>query len=79
MIVCPLFADQHDNAQRAVEMKIGAKFNPFTVTESELLTTIDRLMEDEEIKTKLNQISIQMQNSTAIEDVVKRIEKIAEN
>ncbi|RWS05205.1 glycosyl transferase-like protein [Dinothrombium tinctorium] len=77
MIVLPVFGDQHDNAQRAVEAKIGFKFNPFSVTENELLNAIDDLLNDNEISERVRKISKHMRESNALNDVVERIEQIA--
>ncbi|RWR99941.1 MGT family glycosyltransferase-like protein, partial [Dinothrombium tinctorium] len=79
MIVLPQFMDQHDNAQRVAEMKLGAKLNAYTVSESELLETIDSLVNDNDLKQRLSDISEQMKKSTALLQVAERVEKIAEN
>ncbi|RWS01646.1 UDP-glycosyltransferase 203A3-like protein [Dinothrombium tinctorium] len=79
MIVLPVFADQHDNAQRAIEAKVGFKFRPFSVTEFELLNAIDKLLNDNELRERLQRISKYMRESNAINNVIDRIEQIVKN
>ncbi|RWR99067.1 UDP-glycosyltransferase 205A1-like protein [Dinothrombium tinctorium] len=78
-IILPLFADQHDNAQRAIEKRIGLRFNPFTVGEEELLNAIESLLLDADIHVRIAKISKEMHESKSMERVVNRIEEIAEN
>ncbi|RWS17293.1 UDP-glycosyltransferase 207A1-like protein [Dinothrombium tinctorium] len=79
MIILPLFGDQHDNAQRAVETKIAFKFNPFNVEENELLSAIEKTLNDCEMIERIQNISKQMRESKTMDSIVQRIEKIAEN
>ncbi|RWS14668.1 glycosyl transferase-like protein [Dinothrombium tinctorium] len=79
MIVLPLFNDQFDNAQRAVETKIGIRLDPFTVEEQAFLDAIDNLLNDFEAKQRVELISKQMKESNSMESVVNRIEKIAKH
>ena len=55
MIILPLFADQFDNAQRVQEKGFGIRLNPFDCTEEELLNSIEKLLNDNELKKKLRQ------------------------
>ncbi|RWR98361.1 UDP-glycosyltransferase 203A2-like protein, partial [Dinothrombium tinctorium] len=79
MIVMPLFGDQPENAQRAVDTKIGERFDPFTVEEGELLDAIDRLLNDEEMAQRIQKISKHMRESKSSDAVVGRIEEVAKN
>ncbi|RWR99254.1 glycosyl transferase-like protein, partial [Dinothrombium tinctorium] len=79
LIILPLAFDQHDNAQRVVEKRIGLKFNPFTVGEHELLQAIDDLLIDSEMLARVKRISKEMHQSESMDRIVDRIEKIAEN
>ncbi|RWR98871.1 UDP-glycosyltransferase 201B12-like protein, partial [Dinothrombium tinctorium] len=79
LIILPLAYDQHDNAQRVVEKRIGLKFNPFTVGDDELLHAIDELLMDSEMLARVKRISEEMHQSKSMNHVVDRIEKIAEN
>ncbi|RWS09188.1 glycosyl transferase-like protein [Dinothrombium tinctorium] len=78
MIILPIFMDQHDNAQRAVEMKIGIKLNPFTVEEHVLLEAIDKLVNDASVAERINKISELMRKSSSMDLVIERIERIAQ-
>ncbi|RWR99876.1 UDP-glycosyltransferase 205A1-like protein, partial [Dinothrombium tinctorium] len=60
LIILPLAYDQHDNAQRVVEKRIGLKFNPFTVGDDELLHAIDELLMDSEMLARVKRISEEM-------------------
>ncbi|CAG2109691.1 unnamed protein product [Medioppia subpectinata] len=69
MIIMPLFADQYDNAQRVMEKGFGIRLNPHTVSEHELLNSIEKLLNDKELKHKLsvalkpvNRISLKVVN-----------------
>ncbi|RWS01413.1 UDP-glycosyltransferase 201B4p-like protein, partial [Dinothrombium tinctorium] len=77
MIVMPLFGDQPDNAQLVVEAKIGLRLDPFTVTENELLSAIDTLIEDKEIHERIKKISEEVRFNSNLDNVIKRIEDIA--
>ncbi|RWS00658.1 UDP-glycosyltransferase 203B1-like protein, partial [Dinothrombium tinctorium] len=79
MIVMPLFADQHDNARRAVETKIGPAFNPFTVEESELLNAIDATLNDSETPKRIKIISEQIRESNAMDVLSQKLVQIARN
>ncbi|RWS14663.1 glycosyl transferase-like protein [Dinothrombium tinctorium] len=79
MIVMPLFSDQPDNAQRAVESKVGVFFDPFTVEEKQLLKAIDELLNNSEMAQRLEKISKEIRESQSMDVLVKKIEKIATN
>ncbi|CAG2118994.1 unnamed protein product, partial [Medioppia subpectinata] len=63
MIVMPLFGDQYDNAQRVMEKGFGIRLNPHTVSEQELLNSIEKLLNDKELKHKLSVAVKRIQNS----------------
>ncbi|XP_053214569.1 uncharacterized UDP-glucosyltransferase YojK-like [Panonychus citri] len=75
-IVLPLFGDQHDNGRRVEDLKIGRSFRPHWVTEEELLTAIDELIEDKQLAEKLSKIGEKVRNSKSINDLNKKIEEI---
>ncbi|RWS17291.1 glycosyl transferase-like protein [Dinothrombium tinctorium] len=79
MIIMPLFADQFDNAQRAVEAKIGVKVNPFTVEENELLDAIEMILNDEDIVERVQNISKQIRESKSMDSLMNKIEQVAKN
>jgi len=76
MLVLPLFADQFDNAQRLVETGLGLRANPFHCTEEELLTSVDKLVNDSDLAQKMKAIGERIRSSTDKAMIAKRIEDI---
>jgi UDP:flavonoid glycosyltransferase YjiC (YdhE family) len=76
MIVMPLFADQFDNAQRIYEKGFGIRLDTYNFTEEELLTAIEKLLNDENLKTKLSKISNRIQNSESFIKAAELIEEL---
>lgn len=62
-VVCPIFSDQYDNAQRIEEQKLGRRVDPFHCSEEELLTTIEQVLADESIRPKMQAIRDRMQQA----------------
>lgn len=60
-IVCPIFSDQYDNAQRIEEQKLGKRVDPFHCSEQELLTSIEAVLKDDSIKPRMESIRNRMQ------------------
>ena len=76
MIAMPVFFDQCDNAQRVHERKIGYRLNPYVVEEDQLLSTIDKVLEDKGIKQRLEKISLEMQNSKRMTQLIEKIKQM---
>ena len=77
MIVLPIFADQFDNAQRVQDMGYGIRLNAFECTQEELLTAIDSLLNNLELKQKMKAIGERLRSlqyadmaATKIEDLL---------
>ncbi|XP_017492770.1 PREDICTED: uncharacterized UDP-glucosyltransferase YdhE-like, partial [Rhagoletis zephyria] len=79
MIVCPLFAEQPENAQRLEEVGLGLRINPYTCEPEEMLSKIEQLLGDEALKQKLKVISQQMQASQSTQQVAQAIVKVAKS
>ncbi|KAJ6221769.1 hypothetical protein RDWZM_000314 [Blomia tropicalis] len=77
MLVNPLFADQPENAQRLSETGLGYRINAYTCDPQEMLNKIEDLLHDRELKNKLKQISIRMQNSNATQKAALAILNLA--
>ena len=79
MLILPTFDDQFDNAQRIVEVGLGARLNPFESSEQEFLDTIQRLLNDENLTKRMNEIGkrIRMAENDK-QRLAKRIEMICE-
>jgi len=77
MIVLPLFADQLDNAQRVEETGHGIQFQPYHVTQEELLAGIEKLLGDELLERRMREISKRMQASNSQEKAAELVESVA--
>ena len=53
MVMLPLFWDQYDNAQRVDELGFGRRLQTYSFSDSELHSTIDSLVSDDSLKTRL--------------------------
>lgn len=61
-VVCPIFSDQYDNAQRVQEIGVGRRINPFDCGEQELLDAVEQVLADvHQIRPKMRAISERMQ------------------
>ncbi|XP_074596998.1 putative UDP-glucosyltransferase YojK [Brevipalpus obovatus] len=79
LIVIPLFGDQHDNGRRTEDKKIGRCFHPFKVTESELLNAIDQLLNDQELRKRVEAIGQRIRDSNYGENLSKKLESIVKD
>lgn len=61
MIVCPLFGDQPDNAQRLQEKGIGVRLDPYNCSKEELHGAIEEMLNREGLKDRMKAISMRMQ------------------
>ncbi|NP_001310035.1 uncharacterized UDP-glucosyltransferase YjiC-like [Tetranychus urticae] len=77
MIVIPCCFDQLDNAQRIEDLKLGYRIDPFGYDEDEIHKTVDDLLENTEIRLKMEEISKQLKTSNNREEVARLIENIA--
>lgn len=62
LIAMPIFADQFDSAQRLQDCGFGIRLDPFSCTEGELLTSIDSLLLNEELKQRMEIIGRRLQS-----------------
>ena len=76
MIVMPFFGDQPDNAQRIHEKGFGIRLDAHRCSKQELLESIETLLEDKELNTKLMNISKRIQSQNSINEFPKLIENI---
>ena len=77
MIVLPFFIDQHDNAQRIVDKKLGHKFDPFHLDGPGILNSIETLLNDDELYSRLKLIADDLKNSSTRDELVKLLEIVA--
>jgi uncharacterized protein (TIGR00661 family) len=76
MIVMPLFGDQFDNAQRIHEKGFGIRLETYSFKEEELLTAIEKLLNDEVMKKRLAAASNRILNSDSLVKASELIEKL---
>ena len=77
MIVMPLFANQFDNARTIHEKGfMSIRLGTYNFTAEELLTVIEKLLNDENLKTKLTHISNRIQSSQSFIKAVQLIEEL---
>ncbi|XP_074602622.1 uncharacterized protein LOC141856246 [Brevipalpus obovatus] len=76
MIVLPLFADQRDNGRRVVDKKIGKCFKPYEVTEAEFLKAIDDILNDEEMRERVEKIGENIRKTQSHENLNKKIQDL---
>lgn len=60
-VICPIFSDQYDNAQRIQEQKLGRRVDPFHCSEDELLSAVEQVLADESIRPRMRAIRERMQ------------------
>ncbi|XP_054160438.1 uncharacterized UDP-glucosyltransferase YdhE-like [Oppia nitens] len=78
MLVLPLFSDQFDNAQRLQETGLGARLSPFYCEEEELIDIVDRMVNDEELRLKMETIGKRIRNTDDKSRVADLVEKLAQ-
>jgi MGT family glycosyltransferase len=77
MVVLPIFWDQHDNAQRIEETGFGARLDTYRHSGKELTGAIDRLLADDELRTRLAATSQRLHDARGTERAADLIEATA--
>lgn len=72
-IVCPLFGDQFDNANRLQEKGLGIRLDPYNCTKEELHQAIETMLNKADIKDRMKAISERMRAPEARGKAVKLI------
>ncbi len=75
MIVLPLFWDQYDNAQRAQDTGVGIRLDPYRFRADELRGAIDRLLDDENLRTRLETASRRIRSGSGTEQIADLVEQ----
>jgi MGT family glycosyltransferase len=78
MIALPLFWDQYDNAQRVDETGFGARLATYEFQDAELLGAIDRLLADEDLRSRLHGISERLCSSPGTSTAATLIERLVD-
>ena len=76
MVVMPMFGDQYDNAQRLKETNLGARVDPYSFTQQELIDSIERLLVDKELHQRMRKASHRIQNSTRHQQFCDKLENL---
>ena len=79
VIVLPLFAAQPGNGIRVQEKGLGYTFHAYHVTEKELLTSIEKVLNDSELQERVKSVSKQMQNSDSLKLALDKIDSIVKS
>jgi len=74
MVVLPIFWDQHDNAQRIEETGFGARLDTYRHSGEELIGAIDRLLADEDLRSRLAATSQRLHAARGTERAADLIE-----
>lgn len=75
-ILLPVFADQFDNAQRIEEKGFAVRLDSTSFTDEQLLGAIDRLLDDEQMKDRLQTAVKRMKAENRKEQACIRMEKL---
>ena len=79
MIIMPLFTDQFDNAQRIKEAGLGARLHPYEYKDEELIETIDKLLNDEQLHSRLISAAKRIHSIDKHEELADKIEHLLSN
>ena len=77
-VVCPIFSDQYDNAQRIEEQKLGKRVDPFHCSEEELLKAVEEVLANESIKPRMLAIKERMQRAENKFKAIKLFKELVE-
>lgn len=72
-IICPLFGDQFDNAERLQEKGLGIRLDPYNCTKEELHQAIETMLTRTELKDRMRAISERMRKPEAREKALKLV------
>ena len=76
MIVMPMFCDQFDNAQRIQEKGFGIRINPYQCTKDQLLNSINKLINDNDLNLRMKNISERIRAEVKLGKVGELIENL---
>jgi len=76
MVVLPLFWDQYDNAQRVDECGYGVRLATYEFTDDELVGAVDRLLDDTELRARMDAIGASIRSRDGLRKGADIIEKV---
>jgi MGT family glycosyltransferase len=77
MVALPIFWDQHDNAQRVHETGFGVRLPTYDFGAADLLGAIDRLLADDDLRSRLGAVSARVQASPGTVKAADLLERLA--
>ena len=78
-VVCPIFSDQYDNAQRIEEQGLGKRVDPFHCGEQELLQAVEQVLGEASIRPRMAEISRRMQTPESKYKAIKVFRDLVES
>ncbi|NP_001310025.1 uncharacterized UDP-glucosyltransferase YjiC-like [Tetranychus urticae] len=78
MIVIPYYFDQLDNAARIVDKNLGRRIDPWNLDEKYFLESIESILNDNELKNRIETISNNMRNTKSRRKAAEMVEKLIE-
>jgi UDP:flavonoid glycosyltransferase YjiC (YdhE family) len=76
MVVLPIFWDQHDNAQRIDETRLGTRLDTYRHDRDQLTGAIERLLGDDDLGQRLSSLSGQLQAQPGTERAAELVEQV---
>ena len=76
MLVMPIFCDQFDNAQRVHEKGFGIRLDPYECSETQLLQSIDKILNDKELALNAKKMSERIQTENSLLKLSELIENL---
>lgn len=76
LIVLPVFADQFDSAQRIEDCGFGVRLNPFTCTDDALLGSIEFVLNNNDLRERMQKVSSRLQSIKYHEIAVDKLEQL---
>lgn len=76
IIALPYWLAQLDNAQRLHELGYGVRLSPWTYSEGEILSAIEKLLNDKELNEKLSVISKRILDEDRLDKAAELIENL---
>lgn len=79
MIVIPYYFDQLDNAQRIVDKNLGRRINPWSLDEKEFLESIETVLNDVDLKSRILAIGENMKKTKSRRHAAEMVERLIES
>lgn len=76
MIVMPFIGDQHDNARRVEDLKIGKYLDPWKTNKSELLDAIENILNDHNLIERMKKIGQSTRSSNSHVNLMKAVNSL---